>query len=67
MELRVKYVFGSELKQVRDSRNLTQEEAAAKVGVSTRTWQLWELGEVTPRAKHRRALIEWLKTTEAAA
>lgn len=67
MELRVKFVFGSELKEERDRRNLTQKEAAEQAGVSTRTWQLWELGEVTPRAKHRRALIAWLETEEQAA
>lgn len=67
MELRVKYVFGSELREERESRHLTQEEAATKVGVSTRTWQLWELGSVVPRAKHRRALIDWLNPEDVAA
>jgi len=68
MELRVKYVMGSELREERDRRNLTQEEAAGQVGVSTRTWQLWENGgEVTPRAKHRRALVDWLAASEEAA
>lgn len=68
MELRVKFVLGSELKDERDRRHLTQEEAAVQVGVSTRTWQLWENAEeVMPRAKHRRALIDWLSQTEAAA
>lgn len=67
MELRVKFVVGSELKQERDRRHLTQDEAAEQVGVSTRTWQLWELGAVMPRAKHRRALIDWLNSDQAAA
>lgn len=67
MELRVKFVFGPELREERESRHLTQKEAAEQAGVSTRTWQLWELGAVTPRAKHRRALIEWLALEEAAA
>lgn len=67
MELRVKYVLGAALKDIRDGRDLTQEEAALQVGVSTRTWQLWELGTVKPRAKHRRALTDWLETTEQAA
>lgn len=62
MELRVNLVFGSGLRDEREARHLTQEEAAAQVGVSTRTWQLWESGElVVPRAKHRRALIDWLR------
>lgn len=68
MELRVKYVLGSELREIRDDRALTQAQAAAEVGVSTRTWQLWENGgEVIPRAKHRRQLAVWLSKTEAAA
>lgn len=65
MELRVKYVLGAELKVERDRRDLTQHEAAAQVGVSTRVWQLWESGSPpTPRAKHRRALSEWLAAKE---
>lgn len=68
MDLRVKYVLGADLRDIRDDRALTQEQAAAEVGVSTRTWQLWENGgEVKPRAKHRRALSDWLSKTEAAA
>jgi transcriptional regulator with XRE-family HTH domain len=65
--LRVKYVLGAELREERTERALTQEEAAAEVGVSTRTWQLWEAGDITPRAKQRRALAAWLEKTEAAA
>lgn len=68
MKLRVKYVLGAELKEVRDCRDLTQEEAALQVGVSTRTWQLWETGNgLTPRAKHRRKLADWLAGVEEAA
>lgn len=67
MELRVKYVLGADLREERDRRNLTQKEAAEQAGVAVRTWQLWELGEVTPRAKHRRALINWLNPDEVAA
>lgn len=67
MELRVKYVLGAELREERDRRNLTQKEAAAEAGVAVRTWQLWELGSVVPRAKHRRALIDWLEADGVAA
>lgn len=68
MELRVKYVLGAELRDVRESRHLTQKEAATQVGVSTRVWQLWESDEPpTPRAKHRRALVDWLAPEEVAA
>lgn len=68
MDLRVKYVLGAELREQRRRRLLTQEEAAEQVGVSTRTWQLWENGNgVQPRAKQLRKLIDWLEKTEAAA
>lgn len=68
MELRVKCVFGAELREIRESRHLTQAEAAEQVGVSTRVWQLWESNDPpTPRAKHRRALLAWLAPDEVAA
>ena len=68
MELRVKCVFGPELRDERERRHLTQVEAAAQVGVSHRTWQLWESDEPgTPRATHRRALLAWLQAEEIAA
>lgn len=68
MEFRVKYVFGPELREERIRRHLTQEEAASQVGVSPRTWQLWESdGTLVPRAKHRRALVAWLTGDEVAA
>lgn len=61
MDLRVNYVFGQDLRAERRRRLLTQEEAAKQVGVSTRTWQGWELNGITaPRMKHQRALIAWL-------
>jgi transcriptional regulator with XRE-family HTH domain len=70
MDLRVKYVLGPELKEIRERLNLTQKEAAEEAGVAYRTWQLWESDtEVMPRAKQRRALVAWLqsKETEVAA
>lgn len=68
MELRVKYVLGPELRQIRDDRNLTQQEAARQAGVHLRTWQHWEASSVMPRAKQRRLLVDWLENgTEAAA
>ena len=68
MDLRVKYVLGADLREVRRGRLLTQKEAAKEVGVSPRTWQLWEDGvQMEPRAKHLRALIDWLENGEAAA
>ena len=46
---------------------LTQEEAAAQIGVAHRTFQNWEAGTVTPRAKHQRALMAWMGQDEVAA
>lgn len=59
--LRVKCVpRPDEIQTTRLGRMLTQEEAAAQVGVAPRTWQNWEAGTVTPRAKHQRALVAWM-------
>jgi transcriptional regulator with XRE-family HTH domain len=61
MELRVKCVqLGELVREKRDERLLTQQEAAAQIGVAPRTLQNWEAGSVTPRAKHKRAILEWL-------
>ena len=66
MKLRVKCA-PDEIRQAREQRMLTQEEAAAEIGVAPRTLQNWESGKVTPRAKHQRALVAWLEQAEAAA
>lgn len=60
MKLRVKCA-PEDLREARERRLLTQEEAAAQVGVAPRTWQNWEAGTVVPRAKHQRALLDWLE------
>jgi transcriptional regulator with XRE-family HTH domain len=36
------------LGELRESNTLTQEQAAAKVGVTLRQWQRWEAGESVP-------------------
>lgn len=60
--LRVKFVPSpSEILNARLERMLTQEEAAEQVGVAARTWQNWEAGTVTPRAKHQRAIVAWIE------
>ena len=59
---------GQELREERERRDLTQVEAALEVGVSLRTWQVWESdGEVIPQPRHRRRLREWLTAEEVAA
>lgn len=61
MELRVKCAtFGERVREARDERYLTQKEAAAEIGVAMRTLQNWEAGNVIPRAKHKRRIVEWL-------
>jgi transcriptional regulator with XRE-family HTH domain len=61
MELRVKFVTGERVREARERRLLTQEEAAAQIGVAPRTLQNWEAGAVTPRVKHQRAILAWLE------
>ena len=36
---------GSELRTLRESRGLTQAEAAARVGVARVSWNRWECGK----------------------
>ena len=66
MKLRVKCAPApAEILTARLERMLTQQEAAEQVGVAPRTWQNWEAGTVTPRAKHQRALVAWLEEQAA--
>ena len=61
MKLRVKCApLGERVREKRDARLLTQEEAAKQIGVAPRTLQNWEAGTVTPRAKHQRRILDWL-------
>lgn len=47
------------LRAARERLGLSQEEAAARIGVATSTWARWERGEVTAiRAHHRARLAE---------
>lgn len=41
--------IGSVIRQMRDSRRITQEELARAIGVSTQTVSSWELNNSTPR------------------
>jgi len=49
--------FASLLKEFRSRENLTQEAAAAFLGVSLRTWQNWEIARNMPRGFGLRALV----------
>lgn len=65
--LRVKPTsWGETVKSERDRRHLSQREAAAELGVSERTLQGWEIDDVTPWPRHRRAILAWLEQEEAA-
>lgn len=39
------------LTELREQHNLTQEQAAQRVGITTRQWQRWESGESMPYPK----------------
>jgi putative transcriptional regulator len=66
MELRVK-PLAAEIREARDRANLTQVELALRLGVSPRTIQNWETSERNPRARHRRAINEFLESLNGAA
>lgn len=44
--------IGSVIRQLRESRKLTQEELAKSLSVSTQTVSSWELNNSTPRMGH---------------
>ena len=50
--------FAKILKDYRDRRRFTQEEAAAKLGVSVRTLQNWEIARNMPRGFGLAALLK---------
>jgi DNA-binding transcriptional regulator YiaG len=69
MNLRVKELessFSEAIRQGREQANLSQVELAALLGVSPRTVQYWEAGQI-PQPKHRRAIAAFLDELEAAA
>ena len=65
--LRVKPTsWGQTVRAERNRRHLSQKEAADELNVSERTLQSWEIGDVTPWPRHRRAIVAWLEQEEAA-
>ena len=46
------------LKSWREAKGLSQNEAAAKIGVTKQCWQLWESGRRTPDGPHVRSLAK---------
>ena len=66
MELRVNSVsetFAKRLRDARDAVSLSQAELADRFGVSPRTVQYWEAGNV-PRPKKRREVLEFIEFVE---
>lgn len=49
----------------RDGKRLSQEKAAAKLGLSRRSWAGWEIGEFIP-PQHITMLIDFLLEKHAA-
>jgi transcriptional regulator with XRE-family HTH domain len=54
--------FAKLLKDYRERRRYTQEEAAAKLGVSVRTLQNWEIARNMPRGFGHTALLKILSS-----
>jgi len=52
--------FRREIRRFRRRANLTQQDLAQRVGVSTRTIQRWEGGESKPRGLSAKALVRAL-------
>lgn len=49
------------LRIAREKRFLTQEQMAAELGVSARTYQEWESGRAFPQVRHRQKLADLLE------
>lgn len=52
------------LTEIREAHDLTQERAAAKVGVTVRQWQRWESGASVPYARNISAIAECFDISE---
>lgn len=57
--------IGSTLRQLRESRQMTQAELAKKVDVTTQTISAWELDNKTPRLGKLKALAEFFEVEVA--
>ena len=59
--------FAQEVKEARDRLELTQEEFARLIGVSSKSVSAWERGLVVPRLSTRRRLARWFTVPEKSA
>lgn len=55
--------FPSKLKELRQTRNLTQEQLAKLIGVNLRTYKRYEEGKTTPRIAIYKRIVIALETT----
>lgn len=53
-----KETVSRQLTELREAHQLTQEKAAAHVGVTMRQWQRWESGESVPYSRNLDAIAE---------
>ena len=51
------------LKAIRVNRNLTQEEVAKSIGVSTKTLGFWESGKRSPKYEVLKRLLDFYGVT----
>ena len=56
--------FAKKLKAARESAFLTQEGAAAVLGIAKRTYCDWEAGKVTPHRYMQEGALRDLRTTK---
>ena len=59
--------LGDRIREVRERRVLTQEEAATELGFPTRSLQAYEAKKATPRQARRRRILDWLSRHEEVA
>lgn len=59
--------LGRRIREVRGRCSLTQEEAAAELGIPARSLQDYEAGKALPRPGRRRRILAWLAEHEAVA
>lgn len=52
--------LGRRIREERERRVLTQEEAARELGINARSLQAYEAGKALPRQARRRAILAWL-------
>lgn len=55
--------FPTKLRELRQARNLTQEQLAKLIGVNLRTYKRYEEGKTTPRIAIYKRIVIALETT----